>query len=412
VTVVLGGAHVTFLPEEALAHADFVVRGEGEAAIAALAGHFESGLSLREVPGLTWMEGGEVRSNPVAAPVADLDALPLPDLDLVEGFAGRGFLGYRVVPIQTTRGCPFDCSFCSVVKMFGRRLRKRGVESVIAELRRYDDPRTHVFFYDDNFTADRRYALAVCEAIKKEGFRFEWSAQVRADVARDPALLAAMREAGCGTVYIGFETVNPEAMAEAHKVQTPEEMAEAARRIRRAGIGIHGMFIYGFDSDNRKSLRDTLRFAKRMGITTAQFLLLTPFPGTTVYDDLAREGRFIFSDWSLYDGHHVVFQPRRLLPSELQREQVRAHRGFYSRLRNLGDVLRMRLLRALTFIYARGVIRRWKRQNRVYLKALALLSAPGKFALRVDLASRFPDVRAAVSAARRRLTRSVPPAAI
>ncbi len=404
VPVVLGGPHVTFLTGEALEHADFVVRGEGEKAIVALAEHFTRGRPLAEVPGLSWRAGGEEFHNPVAEPVADLDSLPLPDPSLVEGLGGKGFFGYRVVPIQTTRGCPFNCDFCSVVKMFGRRLRKRSVENVLAELARHDDPKTHVFFYDDNFTADRGHALAICRAISAAGFRFEWSAQVRADVARDETLLGAMREAGCSTVYIGFETVNPAALAASHKSQTPEEMAEAARRIRRARIGIHGMFIYGFDSDNRRNLRDTLRFAKRMGITTAQFLLLTPIPGTTVFEDLRREGRLLFSDWSLYDGHHVVFQPRRLLPRELQREQVRAHRNFYSRLRNLGDLLRMRLLRVVTFLHARGIIRTWKRQNRLYLKVLSLLSRPGRHTLRIDITPRFPEVKAAVDAARRRLS--------
>jgi radical SAM superfamily enzyme YgiQ (UPF0313 family) len=329
VPVVLGGPHVTFLPEEGLGSADMVVRGEGEQAVVALAEHFEGKRDLDTIPGLSWRRRDEIVHNPQPEDMVNLDTLPFPDLSLVRGLDSMGMAGRRIVPMQTTRGCPFDCNFCSVTQMFGRRLRKRSVTSVLDELEKYDDGATHIFFYDDNFTADRRHALAIAEGIIERGLSLVWSAQVRSDISRDPELLEVMGRAGCITVFIGFESVNPEALAEINKTQSPEEMGAAVLAVRNAGIDVHGMFMFGLDSDNHSSLKETVRFARQMSISTAQFLLLTPIPGTKMYEQLQRDDRLLFDDWSLYDGHHVVHKPRHLTPRALQRFQLRAHSRFY-----------------------------------------------------------------------------------
>ena len=399
VPVVLGGPHVTFLPEEGLDHADFVVRGEGEEAVAALAGYFEGNREMSAVPGLSWRRGTETVHNLQAPPVMDLDSLPFPDLSLVRSFGSIGMSGKRVVPLQTTRGCPFACNFCSVSKMFGRKLRKRTVENVLDELGQYNDGATHIFFYDDNFNADREHALAIARGIIDRGLSFVWSAQVRTDISRDPELLEAMGRSGCKTVFIGFESVNQEALDELNKSQSPEEMRAAARAVKRAGIGVHGMFILGLDSDSRDSLKATLRFARRMPITTAQFLLLTPIPGTEMFDRLRREGRLLFDDWTLYDGHHVVHNPRHLTPRALQRVQLKAHSRFYSRMGSLLKLARFRILDAAVYVYARRTNRKWKRQNRFFMRVLKLYSKPSPFSFAVDLKRKFPDVKTAVARA-------------
>jgi radical SAM superfamily enzyme YgiQ (UPF0313 family) len=399
VPVVLGGPHVTFLPEEGLGSADMVVRGEGEQAVVALAEHFEGKRDLDTIPGLSWRRRDEIVHNPQPEDMVNLDTLPFPDLSLVRGLDSMGMAGRRIVPMQTTRGCPFDCNFCSVTQMFGRRLRKRSVTSVLDELEKYDDGATHIFFYDDNFTADRRHALAIAEGIIERGLSLVWSAQVRSDISRDPELLEVMGRAGCITVFIGFESVNPEALAEINKTQSPEEMGAAVLAVRNAGIDVHGMFMFGLDSDNHSSLKETVRFARQMSISTAQFLLLTPIPGTKMYEQLQRDDRLLFDDWSLYDGHHVVHKPRHLTPRALQRFQLRAHSRFYSRIGSLVKLAKLKIVSAVVDVYARRINREWKRQNRFFMRVLKLYSKPSPFSFAVNLKLKFPDVKAAVARA-------------
>ena len=170
IPVILGGPHVTFLPDEALAHADLVVRGEGEQAMNALLDLWHDGYvkatdaGYARIPNLTWKDGaGAVHHNPMAPWIADLDALPVPDFSLADGTADCRFGGKKTVMVQTSRGCPFDCSFCSVTGMFGKKFRYRSVESVLQEVRRYNRRDHFVFFCDDNFTANKRRARELVE---------------------------------------------------------------------------------------------------------------------------------------------------------------------------------------------------------------------------------------------------------
>ena len=401
--VVLGGSHVTFLPEEGLDHADMVVRGEGEIPIAALAAHFEGLHGLDQVPGLSWRNGGSTVHNPLPEEPVDLDDLPVPDLSLIQGFTKDGSFAGAVIPIQTTRGCPHGCTFCSVTGMFGRKVRKRSPENIVKELENYRGSGALAFFYDDNFTADRKHARNICKLIIESGLDLKWTAQVRLEIARDRELLDLMRRAGCRTVFIGFESVNQEALDECSKSQSAVEMAHAVKSIRRAGIEIHGMFIFGFDSDGQRDLESTLRFAMRTPITTAQFLLLTPFPGTELLERLEDEERILLRNWGLYDGHHVVFTPRLLTPRQVQKKQVRSHWRFYSWPRSLSNLLKLKILRTGIYIYARRINAQWKRQNRLYLKALKLFSSSGPFSLNIELKLKFPEIGQAVENARKRL---------
>lgn len=370
--VMLGGPHVTYLTDEALAHADFVVRGEGEGAITAFAAAWESGARFDAVPNLSWHDGGVLRHNPMQPPPADLDALPLPDFSLSRVFA-RGAGDRRVIPVQTSRGCPFACTFCSVTGMFGRRYRQRSAASVIAELRRYDPRRHFLFFYDDNLAAAPERTKELLRAMIDARLRFRWSAQVRADVARDPELLDLMKRAGCHTVFIGFESVNPQSLQAMNKKQTVAEIAAAVRALRRRRIHIHGMFVFGFDEDDWRTVRRTVRFARRARLTSSQFLILTPLPGSEFYARIQAERRIRFADWNLYDAHHVVFEPHRFAPLDLQRAQIYGHRKFYSLATSLRRLLRFQWLAVGVAHYARGLNRRWLEKNRTFLTVLSLL---------------------------------------
>jgi radical SAM superfamily enzyme YgiQ (UPF0313 family) len=373
IPVLMGGPHVTYLTEEALKHADFVFRGEGEAALAAFIDARENGTGYADVPNLSYLApDGTIVNNPMAPRPADLDHIPFPDFSLLLPGA-KGTRHMSSIPVLTSRGCPFDCSFCSVTGMFGRKYRFRSTENIIEELRLYNDRRNFIFFYDDNFAADPRRTRDLCNAMIREKFRFKWTTQVRADVARDPDLVRLMKKAGCHTVYIGFESVNPDALESMNKKQTVDEIARAVRVFRRHRINIHGMFVLGFDQDDWRSVRKTVRFAKRARLTSSQFLILTPLPGSAFYDRIAAENRIRFSDWSLYDAHHAVFQPARFSLPDLQKAQSFAHRKFYSLKETVRKVLAGQWIGVAIAHYARNLDRSWKRRNRTFLRVLALL---------------------------------------
>ena len=318
--VVLGGPHASFLPEEALQHADF---------------------SLLRVNG------------------------------------GKPFLtpghGRPTIPIQTSRGCPFDCTFCSVTGMFGRRYRHRSTANVLSELTRYDPRHCFLFFYDDNFTANPRRSKELLREMIRLNLGFKWSTQVRTDVAKDPEMLDLMAEAGCNYLYIGFESVDPVALREMHKSQTVAEMRTAIREIHRRRIGIHGMFVFGFDSDTPQTARATVDFALQERVDTAQFLILTPLPGSDFYGKVLQEARLLDRNWDTYDAHHVKYLPRGFTPWELQQAQIQAHARFYAPLRVAGRLIRGSLTSFVIGLYARGLNRRWQIQERDYLRLLRMV---------------------------------------
>jgi anaerobic magnesium-protoporphyrin IX monomethyl ester cyclase len=374
VPVVMGGPHVTFLADEALQHADFVIRGEGEKTLMAFIDAWEKGESYSEIPNLSYRENETIIHNPLRPFVKNLDQIPFPDLSLLKS-TRKGISGLSSIPVQTSRGCPFDCSFCSVTGMFGKKYRFRSTANIIEELRRYDNRKNIIFFYDDNFTADRKRAKDLLEAMIRERFKFKWTTQVRADVAKDLELVRLMKRSGCHTLYIGFESVNPESLKSMKKRQTVAEIAEAIKVLRKHRIGIHGMFVYGFDEDDWKTVKQTVKFAKRSRLNSTQFLILTPLPGSEFYDKVSRENRIQFHDWALYDAHHVVFRPARLSLFDLQRAQIFSHKKFYSLKESVKKILKGKWLDVAIAGYARNLNRVWQKKNELYLKAIALLKS-------------------------------------
>ncbi|HEX9971187.1 MAG TPA: radical SAM protein, partial [bacterium] len=228
IPVIMGGPHVTYLPEEALEHCDFVFRGEAETALPLFIREWQTNRNFSEIPNLSFKSDGKIIHNPIGKLNENLDSLPYPDFSLIKNGINRTF-GYKIVPFQTSRGCPFHCEFCSVTGMFGKKLRYRSTENIINELKAYDDKKNIVFFYDDNFTANRKRAKELLKAMIKEQFKFQWSTQVRADVANDPELVKLMREAGCSTVFIGFESIDAENLKGMKKEQSVDEIKNAIK---------------------------------------------------------------------------------------------------------------------------------------------------------------------------------------
>ncbi len=369
IPTVMGGTHVTFMADEALDHVDYVVKGEGEGPLLELLRALREGRPVDDIPNLSYWSGGRrgggrKMHNPNRAFVKDLNAFPIPDFGLVHKWGKN-----CIASIMTSRGCPFDCTFCSVTAMLGRGYRYTSEDRVLEEIRRYRD-QDYIFFCDDNFAVNKKRTKNILRRKIEEGLGMQWSAQVRAEVTDDNELCRLMHESNCFNVYIGFESFNPKTLALYNKRMDVDLIHRSMDIFHKNRIKVHGMFVLGSDADDVESVRTTLRMAKKLDIDTVQFMILTPIPGTVMTDELHQEGRIRTQDWDLFDGHYVTYEPRLLTPYELQRETVRAYRKFYSFPRIISRAVRGDKWTALLRLGARNYVNTWRRQNRHYLKRL------------------------------------------
>jgi radical SAM superfamily enzyme YgiQ (UPF0313 family) len=377
IPIVMGGAHVTFMTEEGLNnYADYVVRGEGEQTLIELLTWLENGndaSSISRIAGLSYKIGTRIYHNENRPHLRDQDNLPTPELSLIQGWKNP-----TIFPVLASRGCPFDCTFCSVTKMFGHRYRTRSPEKVLEDIRYYHElyPGSWMFFYDDNFAADKKRTKRLLELMIKSDLRFPWTAQSRLDVVEDKELLELMHKAGCKVLYIGLESVNPKTLTEFNKRQTVEEMERAIRILHQYKIKVHGMFILGGEQDDRETVMQTVRSAIRWKIDTVQMVILTPLPGTPLYDNLVAENRITSFDWSHYDGHHVVFKPNKMSVWELQfGVMLEAMPKFYSLLQVIKAVAKLRFKNFQYRLYGHWMLIKWKVHNSRYLEELKAFSS-------------------------------------
>ncbi len=367
-TVIMGGSHVTFMQEEALEHCDYVVRNEGEKVIVDLMKGIEKGDVPESLPNLSYKKDGKVINNPISAYIEDLDSLPIPDYTLVEGWKNNNL----VLSLETSRGCPFNCAFCSVILMFGRKYRFKSVERIVKEVKYYIEtlkPR-HIFFCDDNFTAKPERTKQVLRRFIEEGLQLDWSAQVRVEAGRDPELLELMRQTNCYAVYVGLESVNPKTLELYNKHQTVDQIKSAISSFRKHQIHIHGMFVFGSDADDLQTIFDTVTFARKTRVDSVQFLILTPLPGTPVFNNLTKEGRIFNHDWSYYDGHNIVYEPTLMTAYELQVETFRAMNKFYSYPSVLRYIIKFDRWYTLVRIYAKYMVYKGMKVKRAYSNQL------------------------------------------
>jgi radical SAM superfamily enzyme YgiQ (UPF0313 family) len=365
IPVVLGGSHTTFLPEEALAYADYVVRGEGEETIVELVENLRAGLPLNPIKGLSFKVGGKIVHNPGRELIQDLDAAPVPDFTLVHKWENA-----KVAPIATSRGCPFACRFCSVIPMFGRRYRFKSIQRVMEEVKAVPSSCNHVFFVDDNFAANKKRTKELLRSMKDSNFKLEWSAQVRTDIARDPELLKLMAETGCFSVFIGFESINPKTLALYNKSQVVDDINNCIKALKEYSINIHGMFVLGSDTDDIQTIRNTQKYAKELNINSIQFMMLTPLPGTPVFEELKEQGRLIHTDWSKYDAHHAVFEPKLMTAFELHNETLKAMAKFYSWTSILRNLWKFDFFYGFVGLYGKRSVRKSLSNTKNYFKNL------------------------------------------
>ena len=298
VKVILGGVHPSLLPEEAKEHADSVFIGEAEGLFDKLLKDFEN---------------GQLKPFYINREWSDLRGMPLPRRDLL-GKRHKAF--FKV--IETTRGCPNRCEFCSVPIINGHRYRKRPLEEIDKELSAIiQEKGEYVFLADDNVTATKGYALGLFDIFKRHGVR--WMGFTTLQIAEDESLLEAAQESGCISLFIGFESLLQENLDGVSKnFVHASELSQLIKRIQDHHIGIHGSFIFGFDGDDPTIFKHTVEFVQKNNIELPTFSILTPFPGTPLRKRLEEEGRIIDHNWSHYDMSHVVFKPQKMSVQELQ----------------------------------------------------------------------------------------------
>jgi len=303
--VIFGGCHPTFLPEEAKEHADAVCIGEAEPNVPAMMADFVAG---RLQP---FYDRGP----------ADLKGLRIPDRSLIRQSA-------YITPyaIQATRGCRYRCKFCSVAAFHRYHFRTRPIDEVIAELRLLG---RNVIFIDDNLVADRDYAKELFARMIPLGKR--WGSQGSIDMASDDELLRLARASGCRGMFIGLESLSQENLRGCNKhFCLAKDYVRAIAKIHAAGIGVYAGIVFGMDGDTPEVFGSTLDFLDEAKVDALQVTILTPFPGTPLFEELDREGRIFDKDWAKYDFGHVVFEPRSMSPQTLQAGHDWACRKFYA----------------------------------------------------------------------------------
>ncbi len=313
--VIFGGYHPTFMPEEAIGHADAVCVGDAEGTLPRMMEDFAAG-RLQQI----------YRSEP-----CDLAGLPKPDWSLIrkKDYAPLGF-------VEATRGCTHQCRFCSVTAFHHHHFRTRPVAEVIDELRSLG---RNVLFMDDNIICNREYAKELFAAMIPLGKR--WFSQCGIGIAEDEELLHLASRSGCRGLFIGFESLNEAGLRSwSKRSNVGRDYHAVVRRLHAAGIAICAAFVFGGDHDTPDVFERTLEFLLEANVETVQATRLTPFPGTTVFAEMDRDGRIFDKDWSHYDFNHVVFEPLQMRRETLDTGVGWLVREFHERRRIATRVLR------------------------------------------------------------------------
>lgn len=315
-TVILGGVHPTILPDEASQYADSVVVGEGEGVWEKIINDFqENNLKSRY-------------HN------------PLPDLGkyIPKDFSKmvkKGF--YTLIPLLTTRGCPYNCDFCCVTNLFGEKIRHIPIENVVRDIK--ESGGKTFLFLDDNIISHPKYAKELFRAIMP--LKINWVGQSSISLlTADDELLQLAADSGCKVLFFGIESVSEVELQSMRKaIKEIKDLEHAIRKVKKMGILVLASMIFGFDNDTKNTFSETVRFLIKNKVSIATFNVLTPYPGTKIFEKLKNENRLISKEWMYYDHNTVVFKPTNMTAYELQIGKIKARKSFYS----VGSVLKRSL---------------------------------------------------------------------
>ncbi len=345
-TIFTGGPHVTFFEKETLntGFVDYIIRGEGEYVTLDLVNALEKGLPPENVRGITFKRGGKIVKTLRAPIIKDLDNLPYPARDLLpmEKYKITRFFGRPITSILTSRGCPFNCYFCSSSQFSNLIWRTRSPKNIVDEIEYvYGTFGYNAFaFVDDNFTLNPKRVIEIAKEIVRRKLDIYWWAFSRVDeLLGHEDMVEWMAKSGCKMVFLGIESVSEEVLKEYNKGITANDSIRAVKLLNRYGITVWGSFIIGALDETREMILNTIKFAKLLDPKNVQFSVLTPFPGTRLYEDAERMGIIVHKNWKYYDGAHAVMRTKYLEPKEIQALLNKAYVSFYVRPHRLVRIL-------------------------------------------------------------------------
>jgi anaerobic magnesium-protoporphyrin IX monomethyl ester cyclase len=333
-TVVMGGPHPQFMAAEVLGtgHVHFIVKGEGELTFPQLLETISAGRNPATTPGIICRDGDSMVETPNAPP-PDVEHLPLPARHLVDLHRYTATMhGVPMTPMVTSRGCPGNCSFCSSANFFGRGWRHRSPLAVLTELDEVYNCYGFrgIAFVDDNFSLDPKRVIRIADGIRERGFKLKWWNFSRVDtIVRNPEMVRAMAAAGSKQVYLGIESATDEVLRDIGKKGQIAQAAAAVNLLKNNGIEATCSFIIGHLNERRRDMERTIDLAVQLDTDTAQFSILTPYPGTALYGQLKE--RIFIKRWKFYDGLHLVFQHPHINRHLLQVLLLKSYFWFYRR---------------------------------------------------------------------------------
>ena len=334
VKTVMGGPHVTFTPERTLKecpHIDYVVRGEGEITFKNLVDGLENGYNLKDIKGLSFRKENDVINNPPQPLIKDVDFIPIPSYDLLP-MNKYVVDGIRFGTVMTSRGCPFNCIFCSSSLQFGKRWRGHSDSRVLKELKLLNEEYgiREIEFLDDTFTLNRPRAIRISNRIKKEGLDISWTASSRVDLFnRDVA--RAMKNGGCYTIYFGIESGSQETLNFIGKRITLEQSLRAVKIAKESKLRALGAFIIGFPHETKEDIKKTIKFSKKVGVDYAQFTIATPYPGTRLWSLALKEKLLLTFNWRKFTTLDPVMKLKHFTSEQIMKILAFAYVSFYLR---------------------------------------------------------------------------------
>jgi len=307
VPVLMGGVHVSYLPQEALTHADAVVVGEAE-------------LIMDKV--LDDLGKGQLKGIYKAENLHSMIGLPMPKQGLLKSnrYINKGF-------VQTSRGCHHGCTFCAEPTMYGLRFRYRPIEDIIREIEHIEE--RVILLNDADFFGTPKRAMQVMQAFKGRGLK--WQAAVNSRDAHDERLLELAAESGCFMLSIGFESISRQTLSNVHKYQNdPDAYGNLVEKLHQYGIMVIGLFMFGFEGDEPSVFDETLKFNIAAKFDMCGYSLLTPFPGTINWFEMLQRKQIVSFDWDKYDQSHIVFKPAGLSAEQFYQGYLDSYDGFYT----------------------------------------------------------------------------------
>jgi anaerobic magnesium-protoporphyrin IX monomethyl ester cyclase len=334
--VVLGGPHATFMPRQTMEeceYIDIIVRGEGEETTSELIENIEKGAPLNEVKGITFREKNKIIDTEPRPFIKNIDDIPFPSRDLLPMQLYK-FNGVKYTTMLTSRGCPFKCSFCSSSRLFGGYWRGRSPENVLEEMKIvYEEYGIrNIEFMDDTFTLNQERAEKICDEIIKQGWDISWGASSRVDTL-SKKLVEKMKKAGCWIIFLGIESGSQKILDAIGKRITLEQVKKAVKILKDAGIQVLGSFIIGFVQDTKETIKETIKFAKSLNLNYAEFSILTPYPGTPIFDYAKKHGVLLTEDWSKYTAIEPIVKIEGVSEKEIKALFQKAYITFYLRPR-------------------------------------------------------------------------------